>query len=161
MTHFSHPSCRKILYLLAKLSYKSARLSSSIFLDGVAIIDGPCRGGYAYVYQGMYQGMSVAIKQPLGHANSFSVSIHSFNFVVCFNAHEIIAIEPRGSALASAGPSLHTTFHWPHLSDYLSFDPFVPRVTMDEERMSSRVYALSQLPACTGCATYGKHCSYA
>jgi hypothetical protein len=59
----SHPLRRQMLYFLVKLAAASKRLPSSIYTPGVALISGPCHGGYANIYRGIYKDTVVAIKQ--------------------------------------------------------------------------------------------------
>jgi hypothetical protein len=62
----SHPFWRRALYLLLKLSSESRQLPKSLFIDGVDIgssRDPVCRGGFADIFRGTFQGRTVAIKR--------------------------------------------------------------------------------------------------
>jgi hypothetical protein len=65
MASTAHSFRREATHLIVKVADRSDKLPSSLFLKGVirSSSEQLC-GGYADVYQGMYQGSFVAIKMP-------------------------------------------------------------------------------------------------
>jgi hypothetical protein len=100
----SRPLRRKILYVLAKLCIASSRIPSSMYIQGVYIISGPWYGGYADIYQGVYQGKLVAVKMPRysqGISHTYLVS-YIFSILYTVILHDSVAGITGGTYMATA-----------------------------------------------------------